>query len=84
MTVRKREFAIRGAIGAGRSRILRQLIVEGLLLCSFGCVVGVALGLIVARALLIAGPMPFRTSENPVLRSGSIGGSWFLQLGFRC
>jgi predicted lysophospholipase L1 biosynthesis ABC-type transport system permease subunit len=54
MTVRKREFAIRGAIGAGRGRILRQLIVESLLLCSFGCVVGVTLGLIGARALLIA------------------------------
>lgn len=56
MTVRKREFAIRGAIGAGRGRILRQLIVESLLLCSFGCVVGVTLGLIGARALLIASP----------------------------
>ena len=56
MTVRKREFAIRGAIGAGRGRILRQLIVESLLLCFFGCVVGVAFGLIGARALLIAGP----------------------------
>jgi len=82
MTVRKREFAIRGAIGAGRGRILRQLIVESLLLCSFGCVVGVTLGLIGARALLIASPNAFRTSENPVVRSGSIGGSWFLQLGF--
>jgi hypothetical protein len=56
MTVRKREFAIRGAIGAGRGRILRQLIVESLLLCSFGCVVGVTFGLTGARALLIASP----------------------------
>jgi putative ABC transport system permease protein len=56
MTLRKREFAIRGAIGAGRGRILRQLIVESLLLCSFGCAVGMTLGLIGSRALLIASP----------------------------
>jgi putative ABC transport system permease protein len=56
MTVRRREFAIRGAIGAGRGRITRQLIVESLLLCFFGCAVGVILGLIGARALLVASP----------------------------
>jgi putative ABC transport system permease protein len=56
MTVRRREFAIRGAIGAGRGRILRQLMVESLLLCLMGCMVGVAFGLFGVRVLLIAGP----------------------------
>lgn len=70
MTVRKREFAIRGAIGAGRGRILRQLIVESLLLCSFGCAVGVALGLIGARALLIASPNALPYIGKPGLAFG--------------
>jgi putative ABC transport system permease protein len=70
MTVRKREFAIRGAIVAGRGRILRQLIVESLLLCSFGCVVGVTLGLIGARALLIASPNVLPYIGKPDLAFG--------------
>jgi putative ABC transport system permease protein len=64
MTVRSREFAIRGAIGAGRGRILRQLTVESLLLCSGGCVVGVAFGLIGVRALLIASPNTLPQAEK--------------------
>ena len=70
MTVRKREFAIRGAIGAGRGRILRQLIVESLLLCSFGCVVGVTIGLIGARALLVVSPNALSYIGKPGLMFG--------------
>ena len=49
---RQREIAIRAAIGAGRGRIMRQLLTESVLLSTVGAVVGMAVGVIGIRALL--------------------------------
>jgi putative ABC transport system permease protein len=53
---RQREFAIRRAIGASRASLVRQVVVEAVLMVGLGGAIGMALSLVVWRILPLVAP----------------------------
>jgi len=59
-TRRRREFAVRAALGAGRARIAAQLVTENVILAIAGSILGLAVSVWATRAMLalVPGSMP--------------------------
>ena len=75
-TARQRELGLRTALGAGRSRLLRQMLTESLLLASCGGMAGLVLAFIFHNALLA-----LVADRIPVPRLDQVRLDWFV-VGF--
>jgi putative ABC transport system permease protein len=67
-TTRTREMSIRAAMGAGRARLVRQLLAESVLLGVAGCAIGMALAYVFSDAAATLLPYGFATGFAPDLR----------------
>jgi putative ABC transport system permease protein len=72
-TTRQGEIATRVALGASRSRLVRQILTEALLLAALAFGVGLGLGAVGIRALNVLAPPTF-TSMSPILMDGRVLG----------
>ncbi len=72
VTERTREIGIRKAIGATRGEILRQFLIEAIVLCMMGCAIGIALSWVtlqVVSNVVSSLSMTFQLESNVVLIS---------------
>lgn len=66
-TTRRAELAVRASMGAGRARLIRQLLIESTALSVSGCLVGVVVAWLSLDALVSMLPLSFQPGVPPVI-----------------
>ena len=69
---RAQEFQVRMALGAGRWRVLRQIVTESVVIAIFGAVAGILLAELASRLLLTLKPEDLRDLNAPVLNTTTL------------
>jgi len=69
---RERELAVRAALGAGRRRLLRQLLTESIAFALVGGAIGALLAVALVRALPALAPENFPRLENVAVDRGAL------------
>ncbi len=83
VTERTREIGIRKAIGATRGKILRQFLLEAIVLCMIGCAIGIFLSWVILQlASVIASSLGLVFTMNTTVVIVAIAFSFFIGLVF--
>ena len=78
---RTREMAVRAALGAGRARLVRQLVTESLLLWSAGGIAGLAVGAFLLRTLSSLAPVELPRAGAIAIDGSVLAFSALLSIG---
>ncbi len=79
---RTREIGLRKALGARKRDILLQFLIEAVILCAIGGVLGIGAGAAVAWIVNAVSPLPAKVSVNAVLAAVAVSSSVGLFFGF--
>jgi putative ABC transport system permease protein len=82
VTERTREIGLRQAIGARRRDVRNQFLIEAIMLCAFGGLAGVALGIGIAVAIAELAGWPIFVSPAAILISFAFAGAIGVFFGF--
>ena len=80
-TARLRELAIRSSLGAGRGRIVRQLLTESLVLSLAGGAAGIAVALVTTRVLRTLGPASLPRIDDIAVDATVVGFAALVAIG---
>ena len=78
---RSKEFALRSALGAGRCRIVQQLLTESLVLASGGAVLGLGLAFSLTRYLASSGTIALPLLQNVRMDGTALGFTMLITVG---